>query len=180
MSQNDSLFRSAPIGSRIANHLIQIWTSERVCMMFLSPPGIKVIQQRQGCIDQKGGNPPRQISPWLLVKWESAAAEITKSWIGSLRRVRASELVLDALSALQNCIMVILNLYDKLFCNHVRKKQYFSKYAHFFWLRALTERTLFSEAMWTTQKKPQQTWVNSFVLIIYSQYNVKLAEWWEK
>ena len=120
------------------------------------------------------------ISIGLLVKWESAAAEITKSGIGSSRRVRASELALDALSALQNCIMVILNLYDKLFCNHVRIKQYFSKYAQFFWLRALTERTLFSEAMWTTQKKPQQTWVNSFVLIIYSQYNVKLAEWWEK
>ncbi len=29
-SQNDSLFRSAPIGSRIKNHLIQIGTSKRV------------------------------------------------------------------------------------------------------------------------------------------------------
>lgn len=148
------------------------------------PTGDKSYSAEAGMHRPEGGkspHPPRQIAPWLLVKWESAAAEITKSGIGSSRRVRASELALDALSALQNCIMVILNLYDKLFCNHVRIKQYFSKYAQFFWLRALTERTLFSEAMWTTQKKkPQQTWVNSFVLIIYSQYNVKLAEWWEK
>ena len=114
------------------------------------PTGDKSYSAEAGMHRPEGGKSPPS---WLLVKWESAAAEITKSGIGSSRRVRASELALDALSALQNCIMVILNLYDKLFCNHVRIKQYFSKYAQFFWLRALTERTLFSEAMWTTQKK---------------------------
>ena len=117
------------------------------------PNGDKSYSAEAGMHRPEGGNPPRQIAPLLLVKWESAAAEITKSGIGSSRRVRASELALDALSALQNCIMVILNLYDKLFCNHVRIKQHFSKYAQFIWLRALTEQTMFSEAMWTTQKK---------------------------
>ncbi len=37
--------------AHIGNHLIQNGTSK-------SPPGIKVIQQRQGCIDQRGKIPP--------------------------------------------------------------------------------------------------------------------------
>ncbi len=44
--------------ARIANHLIQNGTSEQDRGMFLSPPGMKIIQQRQGCINQRGGNPP--------------------------------------------------------------------------------------------------------------------------
>ncbi len=44
--------------NRIANHLIQNGTSKCVSRIILSAPGIKIIQLRQGCIDQRGGTPP--------------------------------------------------------------------------------------------------------------------------
>ncbi len=54
--------------ARNANHLIQIGTSALFARcFFLSPPEIKIIQQRQRCVDQRAGNPPRQIAPYIYI-----------------------------------------------------------------------------------------------------------------
>ncbi len=63
--------------ARNANHWIQIGTSALFARcFFLSPPEIKIIQQRQGCVDQRAGNPPRQIAPYIYIYFRGGTGHV--------------------------------------------------------------------------------------------------------